>query len=137
MVLPRFTGVGSTYLKTDAGKMATLTRYLSEASATRHVYYRLRFDLDGDAIDVASSTDGETFAPESAPGMRLTLSRGVELADITVPGLGTVDTGSVDFFFSPAGAAGPFALRMKMGEDMRTIRFNPYSGRVVVSEGAG
>ena len=63
------------------------------------------------------------------------LRRGVELADIVVPGLGRVDSGEVDVFFNPAGAVDPFMVHISRGTEVKTLDFNPYSGRVRVRDG--
>ncbi|MFQ5464608.1 MAG: Tfp pilus assembly protein FimT/FimU [Thermodesulfobacteriota bacterium] len=136
LVAPRFAGTGRTYLRTDARRLATLTRYVYEATATKRLSYRLRFDLDGGSVSLAASAGGGEFVPEADPVLRrLKLRRGVELADIVVPGPGKVTSGEVDVFFAPSGPVDPFVVHLSYGADVKTLDFNPYSGRVRVRDG--
>ena len=136
LVAPRFAGTGRTYLRTDARRLATLTRYVYEATATKRLSYRLRFDLDGGSVSVATSAGGEEFTPEADPVIRrLKLRGGVELADIVVPGPGKVTAGEVDVFFAPSGPVEPFVVHLSYGDHVKTLDFNPYSGRVRVRDG--
>jgi len=136
LVLPRFVDLRITYLRTDAGRVATLVRYLNESSDTRRVYYRLGFDLDSESLRVARSVDGKKYKEEPEPALKgIKLRSGVELVDIVVPGLGKVASGEVAVLFSPAGPRESFILHIGSGDSMKTLSFNPYSGRVKVEDG--
>lgn len=136
LVLPRFMDFRVTYLRTDAGRVATLVRYLSESSDTRRLYYRLTFDLDSKTLTVARSVDGKKFISEPEPALKgIRLRGGVKFVDIMVSGVGKVTSGEVAIFFSPAVSKEAFILHMGSGDDVKTLSFNPYSGRVKVEDG--
>lgn len=136
LVLPRFMDLTVSQLKSDAGRLATLTRYLHEASATKKLYYRMSFDLEKDTVSVAASPDGAEFLPESDPVLRgLRLSNGVGFTDMVVPGLGKVSSGVVEVFFSPSGSVEPFTVHISAGKNVKTLSFNPYSGQIKVEDG--
>lgn len=136
IALPRFANVGGVYLKTDAGKVATLVRFLNEASATRKVYYRVWFDMEKDSLRVESSKNGVDYVDEpDAAIRRMRLHDGVAIEDIIVPDLGKVDAGEVAVIFAPAGSIDAFTLHLKSSGRAMTLTFNPYSGEAKVIEG--
>ena len=139
VVFPRFSGMGKTYLKTDASKLQTLITYLYEASETRNLYYRINFDLERESVLVESSRDGVEYLPEADRGLRvLRFSPGVDLAEVEVAGLGTTNTGELRVVFTPTGTTEPFRVNLGAGDRApMTVTFNPYSGRVRVESGGG
>ena len=134
VVFPRFSGMGTTYLKTDASKLQTLITYLYEAAETRNLYYRMNFDMEGESVLVESSRDGVEFIPEADRGLGvLRFSPGVDLAEVEVAGLGTTNTGELRVVFTPTGRTRPFRVNLGSGDRApMTVTFNPYSGRVKV-----
>ena len=137
VVFPRFSDIGETHLKTDASKLQTLITYLYEASETKHLYYRINFDMEGESVLVESSRDGKEYLPEADRGLGvLRFSPGVDLAEVEIAGLGVTNTGKLRVVFTPTGRTEPFRVSLGSGDRASmTVTFNPYSGRVRV-EGA-
>ena len=134
--LPRFTGTGEAYLKTDASRVSSFLRFISDASATRKVYYKVSFDIAAGEIRTERSRDGARYEPESDPAVRrLKLREGVSIEDIMVEGLGKVNAGTAEVVFAPVGGAGPFTLHLMASEKKISIAFNPYSGEVSLKDG--
>ncbi len=136
VVFPRFTSMGHTYLKTDASKLQTLITYIYEASETKHLYYRINFDLEDESVKIESSKDGVEFSPEADRTLKaLNFSPGVDLAEVEIAGLGTASTGELRVLFSPTGTAKSFKVSLKAGDGGPIdIIFNPYSGRVKIED---
>jgi len=132
-------------MKADAGRVASLLRYVSDAAETRKIPHRLLIDLEEETISVeAASVDGgvEEYSPAGDPAMRrLVLEGGVEIADVVTTGLGRVKRGVVEFRFPPGGGSEGLTIHLGPaggggdGEGARTIEYNPYSGRVHIAEG--
>lgn len=136
IAFPRIWVLNEMHLRTDAGRVSTLIRYLNEASATKKVYYRISFDLEKNSISVESSRDGAGYSAETDAAIRgLRLREGVAMEDIELPGLGKVNSGTVSVIFAPAGGADSFTLHLRASQKKMSLLFNPYSGRVRVSEG--
>ncbi|MFQ5735876.1 MAG: prepilin-type N-terminal cleavage/methylation domain-containing protein [Thermodesulfobacteriota bacterium] len=134
--LPRFTGTGAVYLRTDASRVSSLIRFINDASATRKAYYRVSFDISAGEISTERSPDGVRYSQERDPGIRrLRLREGVLMEDIVVPELGKVNTGTVRVVFTPAGAPEPFTLHLISSKKRITLTFNPYSGEVRMEDG--
>ena len=134
--LPRFTGTQEAYLKTDASRVSSLLRFISDASASRKVYYKVSFDIAAGEIRTERSRDGVRYEPESDPAVRrLKLMDGVSIEDITVEGLGKVNAGTAEVVFAPVGIAGPFTLHLMASDKKISLAFNPYSGEVSLKDG--
>lgn len=141
VVLPRMPGVTGTYLKADVRRLSTLVRYLNEAAETKRVYYRMSLDMDRGTVRVDSSREGEGYAPVADTVIRgLRLAEGVRFEDMVAGKLGRVSSGTVAVVFTPTGSTEPFSLHIGSGgngkeKSVFTLYFNPYSGRVTVTEG--
>jgi prepilin-type N-terminal cleavage/methylation domain-containing protein len=136
LIYPRVANLSETYLKKDAERAAGLIEYLSEASATRKLYYRVWFDLNKDIITVEASKDGQKFYPETDSRLsRLRFTYGVEIEDLILPGTGKASSGDVTYVLSPSYTPDPLALHLKAGDKHLTLTFNPYSGKVAVEDG--
>ncbi len=136
IILPRFSSLSMQSLKSDASKMSSLVRYLHEAAESKRLFYRLTFDLDNGSLNVERSSDSKKYIPETESRLRtLTLSNGVEMLDLTAPGLGKVEAGLVNVLLTPTGASTPFTLHLSAGQATLTISFNPYSGKVKIEQG--
>jgi prepilin-type N-terminal cleavage/methylation domain-containing protein len=136
LVLPRFADVGTAFLRTDAGRLTSLIRYTNDAAATKKIYFRMSFDLEADEVTVELSDDATEYRVVPDPAMRgIRLSRGVGFKDIVTPGLGAVDYGTIRVVFSPGGLSEPFTVHLGSSSEVKTITYNPFSGRVKVAEG--
>jgi len=136
LALPRFTGTGRAYLRTDASRVSSFLRFISNASATRKLYYKVSFDIAAGEIRTERSRDGAQYLPESDPNVRrLKLRDEVSMEDMVVEGLGKVNSGVAEVTFTPTGGAPPFRLHLAADKDMVTVEFNPYSEDVSVKDG--
>lgn len=134
--IPRFTGTGEAYLRTDASRVSSFLRFVSDASATRKLYYRVSFDITAGEIRTEMSRDGALYEAESDPNVRtLKLREGVSIEDIVVEGPGKVNAGTAGVVFAPVGGAPPFTLHLAASDKTITLAFNPYSGEVSIKDG--
>ncbi len=136
VAFPRITLHNDIYLDTRAREIAGFIRYLNETAITRKVYYRLFFNLDENTIRTESSGDGKNFEEVRDHSLRaIKVDRGVAIFDVVLPGLGKVDTKEVSTLLVPFGASEPFNLHLKGGERFITLFFNPFTGKVKISDG--
>ncbi len=134
--LPRFSGTGEAYLKTDASRVSSFVRFVSDASASKKLYYRVSFDFSAGELRTERSADGVEYTPAPDPNVRrLRLSEGVVLEDMVVTGMGKINNGTVKVVFTPAGAPDAFTLHFRSSKKHMTLVFNPYSGEVVLEDG--
>lgn len=135
-VFPRLFGLGGVNLKSDSNRVSDLISYINESAITRKAYYRVWFDLGGGKLRVESSSDGVNFVYETESALQeLSLSRGVEMADVVLPALGKVESGDASFVFPPGGARDAFTMHLESGEDAMTLYFDPITGKVITEEG--
>jgi len=136
LVFPRLTSLEGRSLKSDARRISGLIRYVSESAAIKKLHYRLLFNIEDGVITVASSPDGKEYGEESDHNVRrLRLRRGIGIEDLLIPRTGRVSEGAVTVHFSPYGFSDPFTLHIRGGERVLTLSFNPYKGKVLVTEG--
>lgn len=135
IVLPRLTSVTSRNLKSDGAKLSALVRYLHEAAESKKLNYRLTFDLDKGNVSVERSKDSVKYGPMPESALRgFALASDVEFVDLHAPGAGRVESGTVAVLLTPAGST-PFTVHLAAGEMVLTLAFNPYNGKIVISEG--
>lgn len=135
IVLPRLMSVTSRNLKSDGAKISALVRYLHEAAESKKLYYRLTFDLDRGNLSVERSKDSVKYGPMPESALRgFALGTGVEFVDVRAPGAGRVESGTVQALLTPVGST-PFTVHLAAGEMVLTLAFNPYNGKIVISEG--
>lgn len=139
VAMPRLPSSGEFSFGSEARRTATLLRYIDDVSGYTKDYYRLSFYLDDELITVERSDDGENFEPPGDPTLSgIEFGADTELVDIVLQAHGTVDEGSVTLVFNPSFGAVPFKLHLRGGgggEEVLTLTYNPYSGRVKVIEG--
>jgi prepilin-type N-terminal cleavage/methylation domain-containing protein len=109
--------------KSEARKVASLLRHLSDSSATRKETLPLKFDLDENTI---------TWSDGGKRESQLEHLFGVELQT-----RGLIKEGELTVFFSPVGLGEHMWVYLGHGEDSFTVTFNPVSGRVKILEGHG
>lgn len=134
IVFPRITNPGAAYLKSDAGRISSLTVYVNETAASRRVYFRLWFDLDKELLRVESSVNGTDYKEFRDGPKRIKLTDGVLIEDVVTAGLGKVNGGEVSVVIPPSGGE-PFAVHLKSGESRLTITYNPLTGKVKTDQG--
>ena len=138
VAMPRIPMPGAFSFASEVRRTATLLRYIEDVSGYTKDYYRVSFYLDDEVITVERSGDGENFAPPGDPSLAgIELSLDTELMDIVLQEHGVVDEGSVSLVFNPTFGAVPFKLHLRDsgGDDVLTLTYSPYSGRVKVIEG--
>ena len=139
VAMPRIPSHGAFSFASEARRTATLIRYVEDVSGYTKEYYRLSFYLDDEAIVVESSVDGEKFSPTGDPTLTGIEFGNTRMVDIVLQEHGVVGSGSVSLVFNPSFGAAPFKLHLSDGkgdgEDIFTLTYNPYSGRVKVIEG--
>jgi prepilin-type N-terminal cleavage/methylation domain-containing protein len=136
LVFPRLSFLEGRYLRSDARKISGLIRYVSESASIKKLHYRLLFDIERGVITVASSPDGTDYGEESDQTLRrLRLRGGIGIEDLLLPRTGKINEGTIAVHFSPYGFSEPFTLHMRGGDNLLTLSFNPYNGKVLVSDG--
>lgn len=136
LVFPRLSILEDLTLKSEVRRMAGLFRYLNEAAYTRKIYYRVSFYPEEESLTVESSPDGFEFSKAQDVFLHnLTLREGTDIEDIIVQGLGKIRHGSVTIIFNPGIGAEAFNLHLKKNDRAFTISYNPYSGKVKVTDG--
>ncbi|OGP13454.1 MAG: hypothetical protein A2054_05370 [Deltaproteobacteria bacterium GWA2_55_10] len=134
VVFPRLHGLQDRYLDSDSERLALFLSYAGEKAASSRTYYRVGFDLQGARINVESSPDGKEFAPAADPALRgFKLKNGVDIGEVSAPGLGKVVRGEAKLLMPPAGAP-PFEVALISGNRRSLITYNPYTGRATISE---
>ncbi|MBI2412417.1 MAG: prepilin-type N-terminal cleavage/methylation domain-containing protein [Deltaproteobacteria bacterium] len=133
VIYPRISGLEEARLESDARKMASLIGYLSESAASRRVYYKVRFGLDEERLDVEVSRDGREYLRDKEFGF-LSLSSGVSMEDVATPE-GKTDAGETEIVIPPDGGSSPFSVHLKAGDEFMTVTFNPYTEKVSLEKG--
>lgn len=133
VIYPRISGLEEARLESDARKMASLIGYLSESAASRRIYYKVRFGLDEERLDVEVSRDGREYLRDQEFGF-LALSSGVSIEDVATPE-GKTDAGETEVVIPPEGGSSPFSVHLKAGEEFMTVTFNPYTEKVAIEKG--
>lgn len=135
-VLPRLSLFDALSLDFEARRTAALFRYLDAAASAKKKYYMVRFHPAQKAIEVSSSDNGTDFKKTLGDiHGGFTLSSGTKLLDVTVEGLGRIDSGYASVVFNPGAGAEPFTIHLGRNERIVTVSYNPYSGRVKLTEG--
>ncbi len=136
LVFPRLSFLEGRYLQSDARKISGLIHYVTESASIKKLHYRLLFDIERGVITASSSPDGTEYVEESDRTLsRLRLRDGIGIEDLLIPRTGKINEGTIAIHFSPYGFSEPFTLHMRGGDDMLTLSFNPYNGKVLVTEG--
>lgn len=135
VAFPRFMSLEETRVRSDLRKLSSLLTYADEAATTKKLYYRVWFDLEDDLLDLEYSTDGTEYTPVRDNRLkRLTLSEGLELADLRLPGGEKVKRGRAAVVFTPSGGE-PFTLHLKTSDGFLTMDYNPYTMSLDIKEG--
>lgn len=136
IALPRTSFIDALSLDSEARRAAGLFRYLDSAASAKKTYYMVQFHPAQGAIGVSFSTTGADFKETrgDVPG-GFTLSRDTKMLDVTVEGLGKIDSGEAAVVFNPGAGAGAFTLHLGKNGRIVTVSYNPYSGKVKLTEG--
>ncbi len=119
LVFPSFYGFGEAKVNSDAGKIASLLRYLNDTAIYTKETYSLKFDLR-DASLQWNGPDGEKHEDVKS------------LSSVYLPSKGEIKEGEATVFFGPLGTAENIEVRLKDGEKGMTVTFSPISGRAKI-----
>lgn len=121
---PSFTLRQDRKLKSDAGHIASILRYLNDSAIFTKETYDLNINFKDRGIRY-KGPDGEKT------------ERIDNLSGITLQSRGKVSDGEVTVFFGPAGTGESFTIHLTGAESSMEIVFNALSGRVKVSAHEG
>ncbi len=134
VVFPRLHGLQDRYLDSDSERLALLISYAGEKAASSRTYYRVGFEMDNAGIVMEGSPDGKEFVPVTDPALRsFRLKEGVEIGEVSAPGLGKVTRGQTAIIMAPTGAPA-FEVALVSGSRRTVITYNPYTGRAELSK---
>ncbi|MEW6214369.1 MAG: prepilin-type N-terminal cleavage/methylation domain-containing protein [Nitrospirota bacterium] len=123
IVFPSFYGFGEKKLKADAGRIASMLRYLNDSAITTKETHFLKFDLDADTISWKDS-DGEKT------------ERFKGLLTLELQSKGEVKEGQVVIFFGSFGIQENITIHLRNEDEEMTVTFNPLSGRAKIMQSA-
>ena len=140
MALPRFSGIRSAHLRSEARRLAGRAAYLYSRAMSDKVVLRLSFDIDSDSYSVSRLDPygvSPVFAPDKEPGFApVMLPAGVRLRDVIVEGTGAMTRGTANCFFYPEGYVdATFVHLIDDSGTVFTLSFNPLTGRVAIRDG--
>lgn len=136
--LPKLRSLTAAELGAATRRLAHLTRYLYEEAALRSEVLTLNFDLDRQQYWVARPEAGTGLPVEATDllARRVELPAGVRVADVVVPGAGTLSAGLVPTRFYPEGYADRTVVHLvDSAGHAYTLRVDPVRGRGEVIEG--
>jgi general secretion pathway protein H len=122
LVFPSFYGLGEKKISAEAGKIASLIRYLNDTAIYTKETYSLTFDLS-DRSMAWKGPDGERHEDVKS------------LYSLALPSKGKLREGKATIFFGPLGAAENIEVHLKDKEKDMTVTFSPISGRAKINEG--
>lgn len=116
---PTFTFERDGQIKSEAGRVASILRYLNDSTISTKEPYALNVNFK-EKIMRYNGPDGEKA------------ERIDNLSRITLQSRGDVSDGELTVFFSPSGAGENFSIHLRGVESTMTVVFNALSGRVKV-----
>jgi general secretion pathway protein H len=121
VILPSFPVLKEQRLRTDAGRVASMLRYLNDNAISTKQVCEMRINIKQGILNI-KGPDGEKI--EKITG----------LTGITLQSKGRVSDGEVIIPFSPTGGGEHFTIHLASSEASLDIVFNALSGRVKVTE---
>ena len=106
-------------LKSEAGHIASILRYLNDSAISTKVTYAVNINFNEKTIHY-KGPDGEKVEKID------------NLSRVTTQSKGNVSNGEVTVFLSPAGAGENFSIHLMGIESSMAVVFNALSGRVKV-----
>lgn len=122
LVFPSFTKQGKDSLRYDAGKMASLLRYLNESAVSSKHTFSLKFEL----VERRISWDG----PDGKKSEEMETLRSVRLQS-----RGEMKDGEVTIFFGPLGLQENIEVRFSDNDKDVKVVMNAVSGRAKIVTG--
>jgi prepilin-type N-terminal cleavage/methylation domain-containing protein len=121
---PTFTLQKDGKLKSEAGHIASILRYLNDSAISTKETYTVNINFNEKTMHY-TGPDGEK------------VERIDNLSRITTQSKGNVSSGEVTVFLSPAGAGENFSIHLTGIESSMAVVFNALSGRVKVLANEG
>ncbi len=121
LVIPSFHGVGDGRLRSEAGKMASLLRYLNDGAISRKETFPFRLNLDTKFVSW-NTPEGERSEKFDS------------LFNVSTTSTGDVSRGEVTLFFSPSGLQENMVIILKDSKEEMSVSFNPLSGRTKITQ---
>jgi len=119
LVIPSFYGIGEGKLKSEAGKIASLLRYLNDTAISRKETYFLTLNLDTKNA-IWSTPEGERSEKFES------------LLTISTTATKNISRGVITLFFNPLGLQENLIVTLKDKEQEMSVLFNPLSGRAKI-----
>ena len=119
LVIPSFYGIGEGKLKSEAGKIASLLRYLNDTAISRKETYFLKLNLDTKNA-IWSTPEGERSEKFES------------LLNISTTATKNISRGEITLFFNPLGLQENLIVTLKDKEQEMSVSFNPLSGRAKI-----
>lgn len=108
-------------IRTQARQVASVLRYLNETAASKKVTLAISFNLDEGTITWQDSEGERSESIET-------------LAAVELQSRGAVKEGELVVFFEPLGLREYLLVHLRHDDEVRTVAFNPVSGRVRIIE---
>lgn len=121
VVLPSFAGFGESELKSEAGEMASILRYMNDSSSSKKETFFIKIDLDKNVVSW-KGPDGEKAR------------RFADITGVATQSTGMISKGELIFFFEPLGIRENLSVHMSKGDKNITITLNHLSGRVKITQ---
>lgn len=121
--IPSFTGIGSSRVKSDAERIASIIRYLNDSAISEKEMFSMKIDFNRKLL-IYKGPDGDR-----TEGFK-------DISGVELPSKGMVSQGEVVVFFGPSGASENINLYIRDDKNSLTVSFNSLSGRVKIESSA-
>lgn len=134
LIAPRLPSTESMALKSSAGNVASMLRYLGERSIGSKNIYRLHINIPENSIRVTRKlTNGDEIPPEDQLLSRKAIATGIVITDVQSPRLGKVTEGEVLIDFGAAGLSEFITLHLNSSKgESFTVTGYPQGGKVKI-----
>jgi prepilin-type N-terminal cleavage/methylation domain-containing protein len=124
VAFPSFTFQKDAKLKSEAGRLASILRYLNDSAVSTKETFEMNLNFNNKLLRYRGPDGEKTEKIE-------------HLSDMTLQSRGKLTDGEVTVFFSPTGPGENLTIFLTGPESSMAIGFNPLSGRVKVLECEG
>jgi len=124
VAFPSFTLRKDAKLKSEAGRVAAILRYLGDSAVSTKETFEMRLNFKEKRLRYRG--------PEGEKEERIE-----NLLDISLPSRGKISDGEITVFFGPTGPGENLTIHLAGFESSMAIVFNALSGRVKVLEHEG
>lgn len=120
ITLPAFSSLKERKLKTEAGRVASILRYLNDSAISTKETCTVQVNIDQGLLQIRGPEGEKKEKIETLSGM-------------TSQSRGRVSNGNVTLTFGPTGAGEHFTIHLTGTNASMDVAFNALSGRVKVS----